>query len=266
MLFKQISKTVLTIVLAALVFTSCDKEQITPIENYAFSSNGPAIPDVNVGSDKTFYKFYLNNGKPVWSDQGRYWLGIVADEKVREVYIFTPSKHTDWQRIDSNSADKDPDALLRNGSCGLFNPDKEGLKAYAVGPLVYVAFGNKYATLRVDAGEVFRKSGICGQFPSGISCVDYLPFKNTYDFNGSGFFVGVTDEGYVAGSSSIEGPYVVPTGKSSSDVNSVNSKGTAGNVTCLDVVSNKAVKFTLTNGKVVRGSAQRAKHEFIKVD
>ena len=266
MLSKQISKTVLTLVLAAFVFASCEKEQITPNENYAFSSNGPGIADVNVNADKTFYKFYLKNGKPNWSDQGRYWLGIVADEKVREVYIFAPSKHTGWQRINSSSPDKDPDGLLRNGSCGLFNPDKEGLKAFAVGPLVYVAYGNKYATLRVDAGEVFRRSGLCGGFPAGISCVDYLPFKNTYDFRGSGFFIGVTDQGYVAGSRSIGGPFVVPKDKSSSDVNSVNSKGTAGNVTCLEVISNKAVRFTLANGRLVIGSAQRAPFEFVKVN
>jgi len=271
-MLKTSSRIFLAFVFAMFTLTSCMEEEMEP--NLAFSSNGTAVPDVSVGGDETFYKFELNNGKPVWSDQGKYWLGIVADEKVREVYILAESKHSSWQRVDPQygvygKGSFDVDAYLRNGDCGLFNSDKEGLNAFSVGPLVYVTYGGKYATLRVDAGEVFRDSGICGSFPSGISCIDYLPFPKTADFYGEGVFIGVTKDGYVAGSKTIDGEYLVPgielgTPNSSSDVNY--NWRTAGEVTCLDVTGWKSVIFTLKDGSTVTGYAQRGGNEFIKVD
>ena len=256
---------------ALIIFsTACTTEEDEQsLEAVAFSSSS-AIPTPNVGGDETFYQFDLNNGKSNWSDNGKYKLGIVADEKVRKVYILAEGKHDSWQRVDPDfgafgKGSFDVDAFLRNdSSCGLFNPDKSNLQAFAIGPLVYVVFGNKYATLRVDSGEVFREGGGCGNLPDGITCVDYLPFKRTNDFYGAGFFVGVTEDGYVAGSTEIDGEYSVPSGKSSSDVNM--SPRTAGKVSCLEVQGYKFVRFTLNDGKTILGAAQRGKVEFIKVD
>jgi len=283
-MLKIFLRPFLAILVVALAFTSCSEkeemiadEAIEPMRKSATS--GPSVADISVGVDENFYKFKLSNGKPVWSASGTYWLGIVADERVREVYVFAEGKHNRWQRVDPNFGDYakglswDVDAFLRNRNhngkpaARLFNPDKADLNAFAVGPLVYITYGNKYAALRVDAGTVFRENGSSfGNLPNGISCIDYIRFPRTFDFYGSGFFLGVTDDGYVAGSKTIGGTYKVPTGKSSSDVNSVNGKGTAGNVSCLKVRSFKAVEFVLNNGDVVVGTAQRGNHEFIKVD
>lgn len=255
---KLLAKILLPLAVLAFVFSSCSQEEVLPgesqNENLAFTSNGPGIPDVNVGGDETFYKFQLDNGFPHWSDNGVFWLGIVADEKVRAVYIYASSKHSKWMRVDPQFGDGgydssfDPDAFLRNRSdCGLFNPDKEGMNAFGIGQHIYVTFGNKYGKLRRDRGSVFRESGSsCGTFPKGISCVDLLPFPQTADFNGGPVFIGVTKEGYVAGSRTIEGPYQVPgielgTPNSNSDVNY--NWQTAGKVSCLSVVGFKAVDF-----------------------
>jgi len=264
-MLKTLVRTILTMAVIAFAATSCMDEEIEP--KMAFSSN----------ADETIYDFTLNNGKPNWSDNGTYELRVVADEKVRAIFIkSSKTPNGDWARVDPQfgvygKGSFDADAALRNGDCGLFNSDKEGLNAFAVGPLVYVTFGNKYATLRVDAGEVFRESGVCGSFPSGISCVDYLPFPRLADFpfDKKGVFIGVTDDGYVAASKEISGDYKVPgielgTPNSNSDVNY--NWQTAGKVTCLDVTGFKVVKFTTEDGSTVTGTAQRGANEFIKVD
>ncbi len=275
---KNLSSLIL-VALLAVFFSSCTQETLEPTEYLAFSSNGPGIADVNVGGDDTFYKFQLNNGFSHWSDNGTFWLGIVADEKVRAVYIYAATKHTKWMRVDPKFGDGnynksfDVDAFMRNGGkngCGLFNSNKSGMNAFGIGQHIYVTYGGKYAKLRRDRGSVFRDSGSgCGSFPSGIRCVDYLPFASTADFNGGGVFIGVTNNGYVAGSRTIDGNFQIPgielgTPNSNSDVNY--AAQTAGNVTCLEVVSNKAVDFTLSNGTTIRGSAQRGGNEFIKVN
>ena len=266
-----------------LVFAySCTKEEITPNENLAFSSNGNPPPAVPVGGDEIFQSFKLTNGKSNWSNGGVYYLGLVSDEKVREVYIWAEGKSYGnvWQRVDPVSGNIykgsfDPDAHLRN-TAGLFNPAKTGFRAFDVGPLVYVTFGNKYGALRVDQGEVFRDAP-SGNFPSGITNVDYLPFRSTADFNGGGVWIGVTTNahagpalaGYVAGSSNLNGPYLIPglelgTPNTASDVNY--SATTAGNVTGIDVTGYKRVVFSLANGTTKVGFAQRGGNEFIKVD
>lgn len=260
-------KTLGAFALVAFLFSACSQEDISPDESLAFSSNG----------DKTNYDFTLKNGKSNWSDNGTYELRIVADEKVREIFIkSSKTPNGDWARVDPKSGvygkgSFDADAALRNGDCGLFNSDKKGLNAFAVGPLVYVTFGNKYATLRVDSGEVFRESGICGSFPSGISCVDYLPFPRLADFtfDKKGVFIAVTNDGFIAASKEISGNYKEPgrelgTTNSNSDVNY--NWRTAGKVKCLDVTGFKSVKFELEDGSSIVGFAQRGANEFIKVD
>lgn len=280
MRFSKILTSLLAMAFLATVATSCTQETLSPDENLAFSSNGPGIPDVAVGGDDTFYKFKLTNGFPQWADtDGTFWLGIVADEKVRAVYIYAASKHSQWMRVDPQFGDGnftgsfDPDAFMRNqdgNNCGLFNSDKSGMNAFGIGQEIYVTFGGKYAALRRDRGSVFRESGsTCGTFPSGISCVDYLPFPRTADFNGTPIFIGVTSGGYVAASATIGGPYQIPgielgTPNSASDVN-YNGQ-TAGRVTCLDVTGWKSVVFSLNDGSTIVGQAQRGSNEFIKVD
>ncbi|PWJ40878.1 hypothetical protein [Sediminitomix flava] len=261
---------------STLTISSCSEDDIVNPNSVEVSASTSAnaraigIADVPVGADKTFYKFNLNNGKSNWSDQGNYWLGVVADEKVREVYIYASSKHTTWQRVDPNGGaygkgSFDVDAFLRN-EAKLFNSEKEGLNVIDIDSEVYFFFGNRYAAVQVDQGEVFRESvgNKTGEITKDISSVDYLPFKNTYDFNGSGFFIGVTTDGYVAAAKSLKDTFVVPEGKTNSDVNM--SSKTAGKVVSLEVTNSKTVKFTLTDGKTKLGFAQRAKHEFIKVD
>ncbi|MEO0338018.1 MAG: hypothetical protein AAF242_02280 [Bacteroidota bacterium] len=262
---KQIiSKTLICFAAVAFILTACTKEDFAPAEeNLAFSSNGP--DDISVGGDKTFYRFTLDNGYSGWSNDGVYQLGIVADEKVRAVYIYAEGKYDGWQRLDPKhgtvGGSFDVDAYLRSN---LFNSDKACLNVFTEGQFVIFTYGNKYSKIRTDRGTIFRDgSRKSGRLPKGITSVDFLPWNKIPGYR-DGAYLGVTKQGFVGAATTIDGEYVVinPSNASGNNVNK--DSRSAGKVECLDVITDKRVTFTLKNGNTMTGTAQRSTKEFIK--